>query len=128
MARRWARWSLVLAGVLTLAQDRALAGPPDQVVRDAAGREVSRTRLNADGSCDRTLVNYGEGMAKTIVREGLSAQGQVTQRLVERFDAVGRLAQRKEVTVDSNGAERGKRLSYDYDADGRQRVTTEILK
>ena len=128
MTRQLAVGSLVLVGGLAFGPIGSFADGPDKVATDATGREISRIHANADGSSQRTLTKYGEDRAKTVVREGLNADDLVTERVVEQFDSLGRLAQRKQVTVDVDGRERGQLRSYTYLPDGHQRVTTETVK
>jgi hypothetical protein len=128
MRHRFLLGSIILLGMLAFAGARTLAEGPDQVAKDSSGREVSRTRIHADGSSQRVLTSYGEGLARRVSRNDLDVQGRVTLRVVEEYDATGRIAQREEVTVDKDGRESGKRLSYRYEADGTPRVTTETIK
>jgi len=128
MTRRSALGSLVLVSLIAFGPSAALAAAPDEVTTDASGREISRVHSNADGSSQHTSTKYAEGQARTVVREEINPRSRVTQRVVEQYDSSGRLAQRKEVTVDATGREKGQRLSYRYDPDGRPRVTTEVIK
>ena len=96
------------------------------VGRDAAGRVLSRTVVNDDGSRHITASEYWakSQVVKRRVDEDLDRTGRATKRVVREFDARGRVRESRAVSIDAAGKERGTRTRYSYDAKGQCHKTT----
>jgi YD repeat-containing protein len=101
-------------------------GRVELVNRDASGRVQSRTVLEADGARHTTATEYWpkSKVAKRTVEEDLDPAGHPTSRVVSAFDSRGRVLERRAVSIDAAGRERGTRTHFAYDAQGRVRKST----
>ena len=104
----------------------SLAGSVVLLSRDVSGRVQSRRVLSADGSRVATATEYWPhtDVARRSVEEAVDPAGRPTRRTVQEFDQRGRLLERRAVSIDTAGKERGSRTRYNYDARGQRSATT----
>jgi hypothetical protein len=102
------------------------AGRRVLVSRDSLGRVQRRIILNADGSQHTTASEFWPhgNVARRVVDEDRDGTGRPTGRTLQRFDARGRILERRAVVIDAAGQERGTHTRYSYDAGGRSSQTT----
>jgi hypothetical protein len=101
------------------------------VSRDASGRVCRRAVLEADGSRHTTATQYWpkSKTAKRTVEEDLDPAGRPTSRVVSVFDDQGRVLDRRTVSINAAGRQRGTLTLFSYDSKGRaRRMTSPIVR